>query len=104
MDNAQTEPEPIPFDLSRNEEWTIHHVILDRIEAEWRSEGGNPPPITVYRVFDKVEAGTERFKPTELRSLREELASYRESGDVPERDARSVDELLERLDTALSTS
>ena len=97
MDNKQTAPRQLTFALSRDEAWTVHHVVLDRIEAETTSADREPPSIDVYRVFDKLEAGTERFTRSELKAMRVELESSRETDGPTDRDEARLAALVERL-------
>ncbi len=83
--------------LSREEQWVLHHVMLDRMELEARSPEADAPSIEIYRVFKKLEAGTHRFTRRERRLLREELERYVEARDTPERDRPTARKLLDRL-------
>ncbi len=93
------------LDLSREEQWVLHHVILDRMELEARAPADtNPPPVAVYRVFEKLEAGTHRFSRCERQCLRDELDRYAEAADTPERDRPIAERLLDKLQRTESTS
>ena len=102
MNNRQTEQRQRTFALSRDEAWTVHHVVLDRIEAEATMADREPPSIDVFRVFEKLESGTEQFTCTELRAMRSELDSYRSSERPSDRDDDHLVAIVERLDQQLA--
>lgn len=94
----QNERRDITLDLSREEEWLIHHVILDRIELERRTpEDSEPPSLAVYRVFEKLEAGVHRFSPRERECLQDELQQYVDANETPERDRAVTRRVLEQI-------
>lgn len=93
-----SEHQKYTLDLSREEQWVLHHVLLDRIELEAQAPADtDPPPITVYRVFEKLEAGTHQFSRYERQGLRDELHKYAEAMNTPERDQPIVERLLDKL-------
>lgn len=98
--SRSTDARSLRLDLTLNERWTLHHRILDRIEREMTSADVSPPPIEVYRVFDKLETGTDRFTADELRGVRSELEEAF-SSDLPARDERALRTVLDRIDEAL---
>ena len=102
MNNRQTEKRQLTFSLSRDEAWTVHHVVLDRIEAEATATDREPPSIDVFRVFEKLENGTAQFTRTELQALRFELDSYRASDRSSDRDDDHLVAIVERLDQQLA--
>ena len=56
------------LDPTREEQWVLHDVMLDRIEMELHvSEDADPHAIEVLRVFEKAEAGTDRFSAAHQR-------------------------------------
>jgi hypothetical protein len=84
--------------LSRDEQWILHHVMLDRIELEAQHPNDtDPPPFAVYRAFEKIEAGTHRFSWDEYQCLIDELHQYANSTHTPKRDQPIVEQLLNKL-------
>lgn len=98
--SRSTDTRSLRLDLTLNERWTLHHHILDRIEREVTSADVSPPPIEVYRVFDKLETGADRFTSDELRGMRSELEEA-VSNDPPARDERALRAVLDRIDETL---
>ena len=86
------------LDLSREEQWVLHDVMLDRIEMElYVPDETDPPAIEVFKVFEKVEAGTYRFSEAERRCIAEELRRYADARDTPESDVPVVEGVFDRL-------
>ncbi len=62
----------VTLTLQREDLWTLHHVLLERLEAEQTSpEPGaiDPPPLAVCRVFDTLEAGRTRVRIADLETV-----------------------------------
>lgn len=100
--NVLNHRQAIRLDLSREEQWVLHHVLLDRIELETRAPADtDPPPLGVFQMFEKLDAHTDtemqQFTPGELRCLREELRQYATESNIPERDQDVVTRLLSRV-------
>lgn len=106
MDDSNRQSEHA-LDLSRDEQWILHHVVLDRMELEAQAPADtDAPPVALYRVFEKLEAGTYRFSQREYDCLRDEVREYVECAETPERDRPVAERLLdelERSDPRLST-
>ena len=97
---ASTERQGLSLTLTREEEWVLHHLMLDRMELEARSTEPDPPSVDIYRIFDKLEGDTHWFTSRECRLLREKLGRYAEARDTPDRDRPTARRLLERLGEA----
>ena len=96
---VQNPREQTNFELSREEQWVLHHVLLDRIELEAKAPGETePPPLEAFRLFEKLEAGELRFSSRERRCLCRELRRYVDAVTVPERDESVVRSLLETFE------
>ncbi len=94
--NAQNES---TLGLSREEQWVLHHVMLDSIEMESRApENADPPPLAVYQVFEKLDTGTRRFTGHERRCIRDELRRYADAENTPDRDKPIAKSILDRLE------
>lgn len=97
---ASTERKGLSLTLTREEQWVLHHLMLDRMELEIPSTEADPPSVDIYRVFDKLEAGTHWFTSRECRLLREELGRYAEARDTPDRDRPTARRLLDHFGEA----
>lgn len=95
----QNEREQLSLDLSREEQWVVHHVLLDRIESERQSpEDADPPSLAVFRAFEKLEAGTHRFSPSECRCLEDELRQYADADGIPDCDLAATKRVLKQIE------
>lgn len=98
MDDPNRQLEHV-FDLSREEQWVLHHVILDRLELEAQAPADtDAPPLAVYRVFEKLDSGMYQFSECEHERLKDELRKYIEYAETPERDRSVAEHLLDEFD------
>ena len=95
------------FEMSRGEQWVVHHVMLQEIEAH--RENGESPPWWAIEVIEKLEdrpvvggestTSTERpFTCYEAWRIRRALADYAERAETPEDDVTDAVRLVRRLD------
>ncbi|MFC4551565.1 MULTISPECIES: hypothetical protein [Halorussus] len=90
--------------LPPDEQWTLHHVLLHRIERERTAEnptGIDPPPLEVYRAFETLDAGESRFTAGQLEAVQDVLGTYQRSTDWWELERSTLEQLLHRVATAL---
>ena len=83
-----------PLSLSRAEHWTLHHVLLHRIEREAAEPGVEPPSVAVFRAFATLDAGDTAFTETELEAIQSVLAAYHYSTDWWEVERAQLETLL----------
>lgn len=67
------------LDASLAEQWTLHHVLLDRLDRE-RAEN-TPAPLSprlveVAHAFETLDAGERRFTTAQLEAIRPLLTDY----------------------------
>lgn len=92
--------------LPPEELWTLHHVLLHRIEQEQTASdasGIGPPPLEVFQAFDALDGGESRFTATQLEAIRDVLATYHWSTDWWEIERPQLERLLQRVSTGLET-
>jgi len=91
--------------MSRAEQWVVHHVMLQQVEAH--REDGESPPWWAINAIEKLEdrpvddgtAGTDRpFTCYEAWRLRRALSKYAEQPETPEDDVAAAVGLVRRLD------
>ena len=89
---------PEQVTLTREQRWVAHHVVLDRIELEAKAPGETgPPPIELFQVFEKLEAGEPRLTSSERRYLCRELCRYVDAVSTPQRDEPVARSLIDSL-------
>ena len=95
---AQNTHRDSAVELTREEQWVLHDVLLDRIEMELQLPAEtDAPSLEVFRVFEKVESGSYRFSEEERQRIEEELRRYADARDTPERDVSVVERVVDRL-------
>lgn len=100
---------PRPFrstslSLSLEGRWTLHHVLLHRIEQEETATNAtdvDSPPLELYQAFDAVDEGKLRFTDAQLEAIQNVLAEYQRSTDWWELERSRIEDLLEHVTTAL---
>lgn len=91
-------PETVAVTLPRRLRWTLHHVLLDRIERANENTHERSadvvPPMCVYRAFDRLDQGGTSFTFEELEAIQDVLASYQRSTDWWENERANIEALL----------
>lgn len=77
---TETMPAPVTrtvvLDLPRDDLWTLHHALLERLDAEQTAPEPaaiDPPTLAVYRVFDTLDNGETRVRIADLEAVTEML-------------------------------
>lgn len=89
----------VTLTLPPKEQWTFHHVLLDRIEQEATAVGQtnvDPPAVAVFQAFETLDAGETRFTIEQLDAVQPILAEYHHSPEW-ERDRPELEQLLHRV-------
>lgn len=98
---GHTEPtRTVGLSLSDEERWTLHHVLLDRIEAESTvtdSSRVDPPPVEVFRAFERLDGGETSFTVAQLAAVRSVLSEYHHSPTWWEVERPRIERLLHRV-------
>lgn len=92
--------------LSLEDRWTLHHVLLHRIEQEETATNAtdvDSPPLEVFQAFDALDDGTLRFTGDQLEAVQNVLAEYQRSSDWWELERAPIERLLEQVTAALET-
>ncbi|WP_248905095.1 DUF7853 family protein [Halocatena marina] len=87
----------ITLSLSREQHWTLHHVLLDQIEHESMAEEPtrvDPPSIEVYQSFETLDTGKTVFTIAQLKAMQTILAEYHHSTMWWEIERSQLEELL----------
>lgn len=91
----------ISLELQLEEHWTLHHVLLQRIEQEVTAPEREPPTLEVYQAFERVDAGTTNFTVAQLEAVRDVVANYHHRTDHWQFDRPQLESLLAQITTAL---
>ncbi|MFC6716671.1 hypothetical protein ACFQGT_02175 [Natrialbaceae archaeon GCM10025810] len=104
MPATSRSPDPIALPLALEAQWTLHHVLLDRIEREETAADSadvDPPSLEIYQAFETLERGETRFTAAQLEAIRDLLATYQRSTDWWELERSALEDLLADVSTAL---
>ena len=103
MSSSQHTGRSVALSIPREEQWTLHHVLLDRIERERtvKSPETGPPSIEVYRAFDRLDDGETAFTLAQLEAVQSVLSRYHHSPTDWELDRPEIEALLERVTDAI---
>lgn len=67
------------LDASLAEQWTLHHVLLDRLDREHAEDAPTPLSprlVEVAYAFEALDAGKRRFTIAQLEAIQPLLAEY----------------------------
>ena len=90
----------VTLSLTPEQHWTLHHVLLDRIDQESTTVvmvDAAPPAVEVFHAFEVLESGNARFTLAQLKSIREVLAEYHHSPTWWEVERPQLEQLLHRV-------
>lgn len=100
MRDRADHPRSVTLSLPPEEHWTLHHVLLDRIEHERTSEESThsePPALEVYQAFERLDTGRTSFTLGQLEAVRAVLADYHHRTSWWEIERAQVESLLHRI-------
>ncbi|PSQ19538.1 hypothetical protein BRD00_01345 [Halobacteriales archaeon QS_8_69_26] len=92
----ESHEDPRRIELTRAEQWVLHHVLVARCERA-RADRRTPPWWTVDAI-EKLENGAPSFTPFEARRLRTDLNEYAEVPETPTEDAEAARTVAEKLE------
>lgn len=109
MSTTATPTTPDGLDLSRAEQWVLHHVMVEHVDRAYETD--DEPPWWAVSIAGKLETGGtagpapgtgvqlgDRVTTFEAWRVRRALVSYADRADVPESDADLAWCIVERLD------
>lgn len=100
MSDSPSHPHSITLSLPPEEQWTLHHVLLDRIEQETTTKDSanvDPPPLEVFQAFETLDAGETSFTIPQLLAIQTILAEYHYSSTWWEIERSRIEQLLHRV-------
>lgn len=103
--DADANPDPVPGrdglprtvspPLSAEERWTLHHLLIDRLEAEATdTDRVDPPPVEVFRAFETLDGGGASFTLAQLAAVRSVLSEYHHATTWWEVERPRIEQLL----------
>ena len=90
--------------LPRDAQWTLHHVLLDRIDQEATETAPTSveaPPIEVFQAFETLDAGETSFTIAQLEAIQAVLLEYHHASTWWELERAQIEQLLYRVTRSL---
>lgn len=102
MSSPSSETETHEVTLSREEQWTVHHVLATRIDDA--IDADEAPPEWALEAFEALESGDESgtFTGRQATELAAALSDYL-ADNAPEQDVAHGADVLDRLESALES-
>ena len=100
MPDKSEQPPSITLSLPPEEQWTLHHVLLDRIDQKTTvgdTAEVDPPPVEVFQAFETLNAGETSFTIAQLKAIQDVLAEYHHSPTWWEIERPQFEQLLHRI-------
>jgi hypothetical protein len=94
----------VTLSLSPETAWTLHHVLLDRIEQEATETtltSVEAPPIEVFQAFETLDAGNTSFTIAQLEAIQAVLMEYHHATTWWELERAQIEQLLHRVTSCL---
>ncbi|OIB57465.1 hypothetical protein [Natrialba sp. SSL1] len=103
MSTPPSETEHHDVTLSREEEWVVHHSLVDRVDDALDEE--STPPSWTLSLVETVESNdeTEQFTTAQIRRLTTLLTEYVDREETPSRDVEHGRAAIDRLDGVLES-
>ena len=98
------QPRSVMLSLSSEVAWTLHHVLLDRIEreaAEATPASVEAPPIEVFQAFERLDAGETSFTIAQVEAIQTVLMEYHHATTWWELERAQIEQLLRQVTTRL---
>ncbi|WP_227380207.1 DUF7853 family protein [Haladaptatus halobius] len=97
----------ITLALPPDEHWTLHHVLLHRIDQETTADDTtvvDPPSLEVFQAFEALDAGSTQFSITQLEAIQAVLAEYYHSTIWWEGEQAQLEQLLQHVATLVEAN
>ncbi|WP_246998839.1 hypothetical protein [Halosolutus gelatinilyticus] len=99
MSSTPPETETHEVTLSREEQWVVHHVLSERVDAALDED--EAPPTWTLDLFETIEAGEKTLTGAQARHLYDELTAYVNRDETPSEDVVHGSSVLSRLEELL---
>jgi len=94
--SPESDGDPRRIDLTRPQEWVLHHAMVTRCERA-RADRRTPPGWTLD-VIEAVEDGVTSFTPFEARRLQADLEEYARDPETSPGDVRAARAVVAKLE------
>ena len=97
----------VTVSLSPEEQWTLHHVLLERIDQESTADDPtdvDPPSVEVFQAFERLNTGDTTFTIDELEAIRSTLASFDGEANWGKFEHARIDSLQDHITQRLAAA
>ncbi|WP_438267233.1 DUF7853 family protein [Haladaptatus pallidirubidus] len=102
-ESRSSQSQSIALYLPLDAHWTLHHVLLHRIDRETTADDPvvDPPPLEIFQAFETIDAGRITFSTSQLEAMQGVLAEYHHSTSWWESERSQLERLLHDIATKL---
>lgn len=104
-ESQSSQSQSIALILPPDEHWTLHHVLLHRIDRETTADSSTVvelPPLEIFQAFETLDAGRTTFSTSQLEAIQEVLTEYHHSTAWWESERPQLERLLHHITKALT--
>jgi hypothetical protein len=104
MTERRSDSRTVTLSLSWAEQWTLHHVLLHRLDPDAPTEAPtntDAPSIELSQAFETLDAGETTFTIDQLDATQTVLAAYHHAPSW-DNERSQLEQLLHRVTTALA--
>ena len=95
MSTPPQETDTYAVELTRPQQWVVHHVLTKR--ADEAIDACESPPRWLLETVDTVESGGTTFTRRQARKLHDAVSSYAAADETPDRDREPANAVARRL-------
>ncbi len=99
MSSQPQESETCTIDLSREQQWVVHHVLTTR--ADEAIDDSDTPPTWLLTLVETIESDEKTLTYHQARKLHDALKRYATADGTPDRDVEPATTVTSKLNTTL---
>lgn len=86
------------MDLSRDEKWVLHAMMLDRLGFGPTRSQPSDPCVCLLAIIQKLERDRTEFSPIEIDRIRDTCRRYSRRESIPVMDQKVAVNIADRID------
>lgn len=99
MSSTPQRSETHVVDLTREQRWVVHHVLVTRADESLDRE--EAPPEWLVDLLERIEADAETITDCQARKLADALSRYADAEATPDRDIALAIDVAADLEASL---
>ena len=101
MSSSPQRSETVDVDLSHEEQWVVHHVLVRRGDAAL--DDRETPAAWLIDLIERIEGGEHTLTDHQARQLAEELTEYADTAETPSSDVETADRVAMSIQSAVES-